>query len=61
MNFGKNFVWGAATASFQVEGAAQEEGKGLSVWDVMCQRSGKIWQGQRVLKELYCFIWYSPK
>ncbi|MBX9578621.1 MAG: beta-glucosidase [Chthoniobacterales bacterium] len=45
MNFGKNFVWGAATASFQVEGAAQEEGKGLSVWDVMCQRSGKIWQG----------------
>jgi len=27
MDFGKNFVWGAATASYQVEGGAYEDGK----------------------------------
>jgi beta-glucosidase/6-phospho-beta-glucosidase/beta-galactosidase len=35
MGFPKNFVWGAAAASYQVEGAAFEDGKGLSVWDMM--------------------------
>jgi beta-glucosidase len=45
MDFGKNFVWGAAAASFQIEGAAREDGKGASVWDMMCQTPGKIWQG----------------
>ena len=32
--FRKDFVWGTATASYQVEGAAFEGGKGLSIWDV---------------------------
>ncbi len=32
--FEKDFVWGSATASYQVEGAAFEDGKGLSIWDV---------------------------
>uniref|UniRef100_UPI003075C16B family 1 glycosylhydrolase n=1 Tax=Proteus faecis TaxID=2050967 RepID=UPI003075C16B len=45
MNFGKNFVWGAAAAAFQIEGAAHEEGKGLSIWDMLCATPGKIWQG----------------
>lgn len=31
MDFGKNFVWGAATASYQVEGGAYEDGKGLNI------------------------------
>lgn len=44
MAFKKDFVWGAATASFQVEGAAFEDGKGLSVWDVFCERGGKVYQ-----------------
>ena len=30
MSFRKDFVWGAATASYQVEGAAYEDGKGLN-------------------------------
>lgn len=46
MTFPKGFVWGAAAASYQVEGAAYEDGKGLSVWDMMCRKPGAIWQSQ---------------
>ncbi len=45
MSFPKDFVWGAAAASYQVEGAAYEDDKGLSVWDVFCRQPGKIWEG----------------
>jgi beta-glucosidase len=44
--FPQNFVWGAAAASYQIEGAATEDGKGLSVWDMLCRKEGAIWQGQ---------------
>lgn len=44
--FPNNFVWGAAAASYQIEGAAYEDGKGLSVWDMMCRLPGRIWEGQ---------------
>jgi len=43
--FPKDFAWGVATASYQVEGAASEDGKGPSVWDVFCQRKGAIFEG----------------
>lgn len=43
MAFKKDFVWGAATAAFQIEGAAYEDGKGLSTWDVFCERGGKVY------------------
>ena len=42
MSFRKDFVWGAASASYQVEGAAFEDGKGLSVWDMLAHQPGKI-------------------
>ena len=39
------FVWGAATASYQVEGAVDEGGRGRSVWDTFCERPGAIADG----------------
>jgi len=44
-DFGKDFVWGCATAAFQIEGAAHENGKGASVWDMMCRIPGKVKNG----------------
>lgn len=35
MTFPKHFIWGAAAASYQVEGTAYENGRGLSVWDMI--------------------------
>ena len=32
-DFPDNFIWGSATASYQVEGAAHEDGKGPSIWN----------------------------
>jgi beta-glucosidase len=43
--FPADFVWGAATASFQIEGAANEDGRGESVWDRFCATPGKVRNG----------------
>ncbi|MCR5621452.1 MAG: beta-glucosidase [Treponema sp.] len=42
MGFKDDFVWGAATASFQIEGAWDEDGKVPSIWDVFCHEGGHI-------------------
>ncbi|MBN1446153.1 MAG: beta-glucosidase [Candidatus Omnitrophica bacterium] len=44
--FPKSFYWGAATAAYQIEGAWDSDGKGLSVWDMFCSREGTIWNDQ---------------
>lgn len=44
MGFRKDFVWGVATASYQVEGAAYEDGKGLNIWDVFCKEPGHVFE-----------------
>tara|TARA_R100000027_G_scaffold67501_1_gene66577 strand:+ start:1215 stop:2618 length:1404 start_codon:yes stop_codon:yes gene_type:complete len=44
-SFPKNFTWGAAAASYQIEGAWQADGKGESVWDMLSHQKGKVWDG----------------
>ena len=39
--FPADFVWGTATAAFQIEGAATEDGRGESVWDRFCATPGQ--------------------
>ncbi|CAN2169647.1 BglB Beta-glucosidase/6-phospho-beta-glucosidase/beta-galactosidase [Candidatus Nanopelagicaceae bacterium] len=43
--FPKDFIWGAATSSYQIEGAAYEDGRGLSIWDTFCKTPGKVANG----------------
>src|SRR6478609_313608 len=43
--FPKDFVWGAAAASYQIEGAAEADGRGQSVWDMFCRKPDAVWSG----------------
>jgi beta-glucosidase len=40
--FPEGFVWGAATAAYQVEGAVDADGRGPSIWDTFCRVPGAI-------------------
>ena len=46
MGYPKDFLWGASTASYQIEGAWNEDGKGLSVWDIFCEKQGAVKNGE---------------
>src|SRR5262245_28548575 len=44
MSFGfePGFVWGVATAAYQIEGAVAEDGRGPSIWDTFSHTPGKV-------------------
>ena len=44
--FPNNFIWGAATSSYQIEGASKIDGKGKSIWDTFSHTKGKVFNNQ---------------
>src|SRR5260370_40799070 len=45
VQFPTDFLWGAATSSYQIEGASKEDGRSESIWDVFSHTPGKIKNG----------------
>jgi len=58
VRFEKNFIFGLATSSYQIEGAATEGGRSPSIWDTFCKTPGKVdfKTQERILKIVHCGI-----
>jgi beta-glucosidase len=46
LTFPDGFLWGTATASYQIEGAVHEDGRGRSIWDTFAHTAGKTARGE---------------
>ncbi|MBQ9348942.1 MAG: family 1 glycosylhydrolase [Oscillibacter sp.] len=56
--FPDNFVWGVATTAQQIEGAAFEDGRGASIWDVFSRLPGTIKNGG--IPDVACVTRHTP-
>jgi beta-glucosidase len=45
LRFPEGFVWGAATAAYQIEGAVRDDGRAASIWDTFSRTPGKVFAG----------------
>ena len=45
MGFSEDFVWGAATSAYQIEGGVGEDGKGEHIWEIFAKEPGRIFEG----------------
>lgn len=43
--FPKDFIWGTASSAYQIEGAAETDGRGPSIWDAYCKTPGRVFGG----------------
>jgi beta-glucosidase len=46
LKFPPGFLWGCATAAYQIEGAVKEDGRKPSIWDTFSHTPGKTFQGE---------------
>ncbi|MFC5467342.1 GH1 family beta-glucosidase [Cohnella suwonensis] len=57
-DFPSDFIWGVATSSYQIEGAADADGRTASIWDTFCRTPGKVAggdTGERACEHYYRF------
>ena len=45
MSFPEGFTWGAAAASYQIEGRGRDSGRGLCIWDMFCRKESAVCHG----------------
>ncbi|CAB3409037.1 unnamed protein product [Caenorhabditis bovis] len=57
--FPKNFLFGTATAAYQIEGATNENGRGVSVWDAIRREEGRIKDGSSISQSCESFKKYK--
>ena len=53
LEFPHDFIWATATASYQIEGAVNEGGRGESIWDRFCHTPGKVLNGDAIACDHY--------